>query len=75
MVEISHNCIVCAEEFNPDDLHNVKLSEINFTRFKICEDCLNLSDPTDDYQSARDIVNEYIKYTIDKYSYLEENED
>lgn len=60
MTNTSHNCIICAEEFNPDDLHNIKLSEINFTKYKICEACLNMSNPDDDYQQVRSIVNTYL---------------
>jgi hypothetical protein len=74
MTETSHNCIICAQEFNPDDLHNVKLSEINVTRYKICEACLNLSDPDDDYQSAKDIVNTYLNHSDYKFIPLKDKE-
>lgn len=56
----SCNCIVCAQEFNPDELHSVALSKINATRFKICQACLDISDPAEDYRQARDIVNSYL---------------
>ena len=55
------NCIVCAEEFNEDELQSVALSKINVTRFKICQGCLDKCDPADDYRVAHDIVNLYIK--------------
>lgn len=58
---ISCNCIVCAEEFDPSELRNIVLSKINVTKFKICERCLAMSDPADDYNQAKVIVNSYLK--------------
>ena len=60
---ITHNCIICAEEFSSDELHSVKLSNINVTKFKICESCLNKSDPSNDYQEVKNIVRTYIEYS------------
>ncbi len=60
----SYNCIICAEEFNPEDLQNVTLSSINVTNFKICEKCLNHSDPADDYSEVKKIVSSYTKTDI-----------
>ncbi len=56
----SCNCIVCAKEFNPDELQSVALSKINVTRFKICESCLNMCDPAEDYREAREIISSYL---------------
>lgn len=56
----SCNCIVCAQEFNPDELQSVALSKINVTRFKICQACLDASDPAEDYRQAREIVSSYL---------------
>lgn len=56
----SCNCIVCAQEFNPDELQSVALSKINVTRFKICQACLDMSDPAEDYRQVRDIVGSYL---------------
>lgn len=70
----SHNCIVCADEFDSNELHNVKLSEINVTRFKICEKCLNLSDPSNDYQEVKNIVNDYLKLSQAKFLFAEATE-
>ena len=56
----SCNCIVCANEFDPNELHNIALSKINKTRFKICQSCLEASDPSEDYRQARDIINSYL---------------
>lgn len=70
MEPITCNCIICAAEFNPDDLHNIKLSEINITRFKICESCLNKSDPEHDYKEVKDIVRAYIEYSDIKKSII-----
>ena len=63
MTKISCNCVICAQEFNPDELQNVALSRINITSFKICEACLNASDPVDDYRQVRDIIYSYIKFS------------
>lgn len=62
--QVSYNCIVCAQEFTDEDtdkLQSVALSNINVTKFKICQACLDMSDPSDDYQQARSIVNSYLK--------------
>jgi hypothetical protein len=57
---LSDNCIVCAEEFSTDELKGVALSTLNITRFKICNNCLNKSDPADDYLEVRSIVNSFL---------------
>jgi len=54
------NCIVCACEFNPEELQSVALSKINVTRFKICQACLDQCDPAEDYRQAREIVSSYL---------------
>jgi hypothetical protein len=54
------NCIVCAQEFDTDELQSVALSKINVTRFKICQACLDRCDPTEDYREAREIINSYL---------------
>lgn len=56
----SCNCIVCAKEFDPDELQSVALSKINVTRFKICQACLDQSDPAEDYRQAREIISSYL---------------
>jgi hypothetical protein len=63
MSQASTNCIVCAGEFNEEELQSVALSKINTTRFKICCDCLEKSDPADDYQEARNIINSYLTFS------------
>ena len=60
---ISCNCIVCAEEFNTDELQGVALSKINATNFKVCQACLDQSDPADDYRQVRDIVESYLSFS------------
>ena len=59
----SCNCIVCAQEFNLEELQSVALSKINATRFKICQACLDQCDPADDYRQARDIVTSYLWFS------------
>lgn len=56
----SDNCIVCAEEFTTSELKGVALSTLNITRFKICNNCLNHSDPADDYREVRSVINSFL---------------
>lgn len=55
MKKESCNCIVCANEFNVDELESIAVSSF----FKICKSCLDKSDPADDYRQARQIVESY----------------
>lgn len=71
MTQVSCNCIVCAEEFDSDELQSIALSKINVTRFKICQACLDMSDPTEDYLEARNIVNSYLKISEAKHYFSE----
>lgn len=71
MSQVSCNCIVCAQEFDSDELQSVALSKINVTRFKICQSCLDMSNPEDDYREAREIVNSYIKFSEAKHLFAE----
>jgi hypothetical protein len=66
MSQSNCNCIICAQEFNPNDSLNEKLSDINISNFKICISCLEISDPSNDYSEVRDIVNTYLKYSSSK---------
>ena len=61
MTQESCNCIVCAREFNVSELKSIALSEINMTRFKICQECFDISDPSEDYKQAKNIVNSYLE--------------
>lgn len=60
------NCIVCAKEFDPEELQSIALSKINVTRFKICQACLDQCDPTEDYREARDLVSSYLWFAETK---------
>lgn len=71
MNQVSCNCIVCAQEFEPGGLQNVALSKINFTAFKVCESCLNSSDPVDDYKEVRNIVSSYLNFAQAKHLFAE----
>lgn len=71
MTPVSCNCIVCAQEFDSEELQSVALSKINVTRFKICQGCLDQCDPADDYRQAREIVNSYLRFTEAKHLFGE----
>lgn len=70
----SCNCIVCAKEFDPDELHSVALSKINVTRFKICQACLEHCDPAEDYREAREIISSYLWFAEAKGLFKEASE-
>ena len=59
----SCNCIVCAKEFDSEELQSVALSKINVTRFKICQDCLDYCDPAEDYRQVREIISSYLWFS------------
>ncbi len=63
----SCNCIVCAREFDPEELQSVALSKINVTRFKICRACLDQADPAEDYRQVREIINSYLWFSEAKF--------
>jgi len=67
----SCNCIVCAKEFNSDELQSVALSKINVTRFKICQSCLDQCDPAEDYRQAREIISSYLWFANARELYKE----
>jgi hypothetical protein len=54
------NCMICSHEFDTSELQSVALSKINVTRFKICQACLDQSDPAEDYRQVREIVSSYL---------------
>ncbi len=54
----SYNCIICAEEFGCEELHGIA-SKISESKFKICQACIDRSDPTEDYKQVRNIVASY----------------
>jgi hypothetical protein len=60
------NCIVCAKEFDSDELQSIVLSKINVTRFKICQACLDASDPASDYSQVREIISSYLWFAETK---------
>lgn len=55
----TYNCIICAEEVNAEKIDTA--STISGSMFKICQACLDKSDPSDDYNQARSIVSLYLK--------------
>ena len=62
MTQASYNCIICAQEINQEDAQNVALAKVNITKFKVCQACLDHSDPAEDYRQVRDIVFNYLKF-------------
>lgn len=70
----SCNCIVCAKEFDSEDLQSVALSKINVTRFKICQGCLDQCDPAEDYRQVREIIGSYLWFGEAKAAYAEASE-
>jgi polyferredoxin len=71
MSQSSCNCIICANEFNAGDIHSAALDKINITNFKVCQACLDASDPTEDYRQVRNIVYEYLKFAQVKSLFME----
>jgi hypothetical protein len=63
MTQASCNCIICAEEFNSEELQSVALAKINITNFKVCQACLESSDPAEDYRQVREAVYSYLKFS------------
>src|ERR1700722_3058353 len=63
MNKVNCNCIVCAKEFDPNELHNIALSKINVTNFKICEACFIVSDPAEDYREVCKIIDSYTSFS------------
>jgi hypothetical protein len=59
MTQVNYNCIVCAEEFDLEELQSV--GSINSSSFKICQACVDMSDPADDYYQVREIINSYLR--------------
>ena len=71
MTTVSGNCIVCAQEFDADELQSVALSEINVTNFKVCQACFDNSDPAEDYREVRSVVESYLKFAEAKHLFNE----
>lgn len=71
MTQESCNCIVCAAEFNVEELHSVALSKINVTPFKVCQKCFESSDPSEDYRQVKAVVNSYLKLSEAKFLFGE----
>jgi hypothetical protein len=54
----SCNCLICAHEYLDSDMKNISLPNIQ-TKFKICEACLNSSDPSEDFNEVKKILSSY----------------
>jgi hypothetical protein len=60
------NCIVCAQEFAINELKSLASSIVNNPHFKICESCLDLSDPKNDFEEAKKIVEAFSDFNYTK---------
>lgn len=56
----SDNCTICANEYSEDELKSIALSAVHVTKFKICQACIDKSNPSDDYLQVRNIINSYL---------------
>lgn len=56
----SDNCMVCSEEFPLEELNSLVVSA-NY--LKICFDCLNSSDPANDYAQVKRVISGYQKFS------------
>lgn len=54
------NCNICAVEFNTSELKSLASNKLNSTSFKICERCIDRSNPEDDYRQAKEIAAMYL---------------
>lgn len=70
----SQNCIVCAEEFTPDEMTSEASIKVNTTFFKVCQKCLDLCDPNTDYVEAKKIIDSYLRYSNVKELFVEAKE-
>jgi hypothetical protein len=52
-------------------MHSAALEKINITNFKVCQACLDASDPAEDYRQVRDIVYDYLKFAQAKFLFKE----
>lgn len=52
------NCIVCAFEYNPKDMEQLKLSSNSF--LYICKNCLSKSDPSNDYKEVKSMLSDLL---------------
>ncbi len=68
---MNNNCIICAQEFDSDDVVSGDLLKINATNFKICQKCLDHSDPTNDYLQAKSLISSYLKFSEAKHCFSE----
>lgn len=59
----ANNCILCGEEFNDNELYDLVPSLTLDVRFKVCKNCLKISNPDDDFRQARDIIKSYLEFS------------
>jgi len=64
MTKDSDNCFFCAVEYDAKDLMHIALSAVNITKFKVCQACLDASNPEDDYKEVREIIKSFTKVII-----------
>lgn len=62
----NYNCIVCSKEFDPLAECDEVSTEINQTQFKVCMNCISLSDPVEGYAEVKKIISWYKNESIFK---------
>lgn len=56
----SGNCMICSEEFDASDLNSILSTA---TDFKVCNRCLSMSNPENDYAQVKNIIVGYLKFS------------
>lgn len=61
----SYNCIICANEFSKEDLLTEEAIALNKRRYKICQACLETSNPESDFADVKNIIDSYVKFAYE----------
>ena len=67
----SCNCLIGSKEFDCSELESVALSDVNVTRFKVCQGCLDLCDPETDYKEVKQIISSYLWFNAAESNFKE----
>jgi hypothetical protein len=55
----SDNCMACSEEFSFEELCSLVSAA---SHYRICQRCLDASDPANDYKQVKNIILGYVKF-------------